>query len=532
MKKFNKIIAVALPAALALGACNDLDTTPMGNFVTQTQKDEVVKLNPSMIDASVQGISSMFSVYGNALGQDYHNDFGYPSLMLFTDTRCFDVVSDDIGYNWYSAQVTYSDLKENSVLPIFAWRTFYNQIRSANAVIATIDPETEDTLTKFYLAQGLAFRAFDYFMCAQLYCAPLIGNESGLGLPLLTPENAEESATMGLKRSTLAETYEFIHKDLTTAIELLSTPGVVNTKSGREGKRYISLAVAHGLRARVNLAMHKWSDAATDAQAAIEKSGATPYTIAEAGHPAFINAADPSWMWAVLIEINDRVVTTGICNFPSMMGSLTYGYASVGAWRRINKSLYASIPSTDVRQGWFLDVNGQSANLDPEQQAYVTGYGCPAFTQVKYAPYNGELGTSTNASDFPLMRVEEMYLTLAEAQAMGLSAATGAQTLTDFVKTYRDPAYAFSSTDATAVQEEVWRQRRIELWGEGFSYFDMRRLQKPMDRRGAGYEPTAVFNIPSNDPVLIFRIPSVERQANKLCEPNPLAGVPVPVEDF
>ena len=38
---------------------------------------------------------------------------------------------------------------------------------------------------------------------------------------------------------------------------------------------------------------------------------------------------------------------------------------------------------------------------------------------MKYGPYKGVMAQSTNASDIPLMRVEEMYLILAEAQAMG-----------------------------------------------------------------------------------------------------------------
>lgn len=54
------------------------------------------------------------------------------------------------------------------------------------------------------------------------------------------------------------------------------------------------------------------------------------------------------------ISETDRVVTTGICNFPSHMGSLNYGYATVGAWKRINKKLYEkNINETDARKGWF-----------------------------------------------------------------------------------------------------------------------------------------------------------------------------------
>ena len=94
-------------------------------------------------------------------------------------------------------------------------------------------------------------------------------------------------------------------------------------------------------------------------------------------------------MWAIVIAETDRVVTSGIVNFPSHMGSLNYGYASVGAWRMINKKLYNEIPDTDVRKGWWLDANKHSDNLNATQVAQATKYGCPAYTQMKYGPYKG-----------------------------------------------------------------------------------------------------------------------------------------------
>ena len=60
---------------------------------------------------------------------------------------------------------------------------------------------------------------------------------------------------------------------------------------------------------------------------------------------------------------------------------------------------------------------------------------------MKFGPYNNVVGQSTNANDIPLMRIEEMYLIKAEAEAMGGNPSAGKSTLNDFVKTYRDPEY-------------------------------------------------------------------------------------------
>ena len=128
------------------------------------------------------------------------------------------------------------------------------------------------------------------------------------------------------------------------------------------------------------------------------------------------------------------------------------------------------------------------------------------------------------------MRVEEMYLIKAEGEAM----ATGnTAALENFIRTYRDPEYKVPATD---IQEEILRQRRIEFWGEGLIWFDFMRLNKGIDRRGAGYpNETMIFNIPAGDNLLLWRIPEAEIQANPALDEddnNPVAPTPSPVEDI
>ena len=72
-------------------------------------------------------------------------------------------------------------------------------------------------------------------------------------------------------------------------------------------------------------------------------------------------------------------------------------------------------------------------------------------------------------------------------------------------------------------------QRRIELWGEGHSYFDLMRMKKGVDRRGAGFAAENVFNIPAGDAALIFPIPDREMNRNQQLIQNPMAEQPQPV---
>ena len=54
------------------------------------------------------------------------------------------------------------------------------------------------------------------------------------------------------------------------------------------------------------------------------------------------------------------------------------------------------------------------------------------------------------------MRVEEMYLIKAEAEAMGGNLSGGKSTLETFVRTYWDPSFTSKANSAQDFQDEVW----------------------------------------------------------------------------
>ena len=520
--------------------CTDLDTYPESDIVTSEQKTQILESDPSKFEAGVNAIFSQFSTYMSITG-DNHSDIGYPSVMLFTDSNGADFLGQDNGYNFMSNSMEFSDRDYTADQSKIVWGTMYKMIYVANNVIGTIDPETKNETTLFYLGQALAARAFDYWVLAQLYQFTYVDNKTAPCVPLITEKNSVKAVTEGCPRSTVEQVYGQINTDLKNAIILLEAANKDGIK--RKDKRYIDLGVAYGLRARVNLTMQNWAEAAADAQKAIEISGAVPYSSAAVTVPTMYDSNDNSWMWGIVVTENDRVVTSGIVNWPSHMGSLNYGYANYSKGHQINKKLYNSIPATDVRKGWWLDANKKSVNLVNMDAQQKTGGAFQEFalrylpyTQVKFAPYKNELKTSVNANDIPLMRVEEMYLIKAEGETMSGNLPGGKKTLEDFVKTYRDVAYTCIAANATDMQEEIHRQRRIELWGEGLSWFDVMRLKKGVDRRGGGYpDVSMIFNIPAGDKIMLWRLPELEIQANKALKAtdnNPTAPAPTPVPDM
>ena len=314
--------------------------------------------------------------------------------------------------------------------------------------------------------------------------------------------------------------------DLNQAIELLA--GFDNGTN----KDQIDEAVAYGLRARANLLMQKWAEAAKDAEKAI--AGGTPQSLSEVSKPTFNSASASSWLWGVLITPDNDVVTTGIINWPSHLCSLTgNGYTTLtGSFRYISSALYDQIPDTDIRKQWFISPEGTSTLVDNETVGgtpVIEYFGLAPYTNVKFGAYQDVMGNTTNSQDWPLMRVEEMYLIKAEGEAMSGNLPTAKQTLENFVKTYRNPSYVCNASSAQAMQDEIWLQRRMELWGEGFALFDILRLKKPIIRKDTNYEAIVQFNLEPESQIMIYRIPQCEMETNKgitEADNNPAAPQP------
>ena len=534
MKTTYKILP-ALATLAFLGSCNDLDTAPMGATVTSEQKEQVVANDPSMAEASVNALPTMTKqycgVYGTAAA--VQSDFGWPTSMLFMDSRTADMPSTTSGYNWFGDALTYGDKADNMRTTRYMWSTNYNMIYSCNSVLKSIDPETTNETLQYYMAQALGYRAWAYFNLAQVYQFTYVGSQDKPCVPIITEANSDEAAMDGAPRASVEEVYAQILSDLDKAIELLKGTGHI-APADRLAKQFINASTATGIRARVKLVMNKWNEAAEDAQYVIQNSKCTPYTIEQVSKPSFWDASDNAWLFAIDIESGD--VGNLMCWPGHFVTFYTGGYAQVGVYRCINKALFESIPATDVRKGWWCDANGESPNLDQAHADVLYSYfedpSEAAYINVKFDTYQSMFTGVCYLNDIPLMRIEEMHLILAEAQAMGGNTAASVATLNNFMQNYRNPQYNCQLTSATEIQDEIWKQRRVEFWGEGIAYYDIQRLKKPMDRVGGGFEPSVVFNIPADSPLRLYLIPQAEMQNNPAIGANNDEGpVPTPIAE-
>ena len=542
----NRYFVALLGSAMLLTtSCSDLDTNPSGSTMSDGQLNEVLAQDPSKLKSEVSGMYANMIEYGAitqwyGTGQPRHYDFGYASTMMMMDASGQDEPSQVSSYNWYNKPLRFVDRTANSETTYFIWNQCYKNIKVANDVLKSVDLENLSDVAKSYVGQAYAMRAFEYFTLIQIYQFSYKGHEDAAGVPIVTEKTAEAEANNN-PRAAVKDVYKQIMDDLNTAIDYLT--------DSRSAKSEINRQVAYGLRARVNLVMQNWSDAAADAKKAAE--GYTPHSKDAAAAPGFNDVSASNWIWGNIVDESNDIVQSGILNFPSMMCSFTgNGYSPTYACRMINSKLWKEIPSTDVRKGWWIDENLNSPIINPKYVVhqedededgnvvkYLAVYNqtgdevadiTEPYTNVKFGAYNNQYGNELNACDIPLMRVEEMILIQAEATAMGGNVEEGKRILENFVRTYRDPSYTCNATTAEGVQDAVWFQRRVELWGEGFSFTDLLRLKKPLDRTGANYEVSVRFKLPAESPIFLYLIPEDEENHNEALvgNNNPVVAVP------
>ena len=530
--KIYKISTMVL-GGLMLASCSDIDEQIYsGGAFSKEQSQDIVNAIPTRVEATFNG---MFTFMGNP-AQNYAtrfsnqraDDFGFIMMALSQDFEGADMIGADNGYNWFSAACEYSSRTPSYANPYIRYVTPYTLIGMVKDILATIPEDTEDASLINMKAQAKALRAYSYLSLAPYFQGSYETSKDKPCVPVLS----DTVDVTNNPRATVEQVYNVIVEDLTWAIDHLDET--------RSSKAYVNANVAYGLRARAYLAMGKGAEAAADAEKAMQ--GYEPASIAEVSVPTFCDMEEHNWIWAIDIT-DDQANYYPSATAPSWLSSLCgdgYG-AACGTTAMINKLLWDKIPATDVRKGWWIDENLHSpnwadltwgtakgdeiANLVLDDGSKVE---LPPYTNIKFGMKSG-VGSTLNNNDWPLMRVEEMILIQAEGYAISGNEAKAKEILTNFVKTYRDPSYTIPS--GRTLRDEIWFQRRVELWGEGFAVSDARRLNKPIVRfhgpNTTNYADAFQFNIAADDGWLNMRFPQSEKDNNSAIVDNTEGSLPV-----
>ncbi|MCK4826242.1 RagB/SusD family nutrient uptake outer membrane protein, partial [bacterium] len=392
----------------------------------------------------------------------------------------------------------------------YPWGMFYQFISNANILINGIDAATGKQADKDAIkGQSLFYRAFCYHRLVQAYADRYVPGavNSQLGIPLML-----SSTTEGQTRATVEAVYTQIHMDLDEAITLLGA-------FTRPNKSHIIADIARGIKARVYLTQGKFSEAANYAKQVITSGS---YSLMDFATYATGfgdgSASDGEFIWASHIVPSQTDV---FANFGAYITRNFSSKAIRGNPRSISGWLYNQISATDVRKGLFDDAAGEALTL-PTGESLPSKFNRFPYTSEKFIVPSSS--SSDSRIDVPHLRISEMYLIVAEANArMGGQDAAAAAALYSMA-VVRDPSYTLSTRTGQALIDEIMIQRRVELWGEGFRWYDLKRLNEPLNRTQAGNHKASLaleMQIPAGDVKWTWLIPQSEIDANPAMVQNP-----------
>ncbi|AYQ32913.1 RagB/SusD family nutrient uptake outer membrane protein [Runella sp. SP2] len=445
MKFKHHILWVSL--ALASSSCEKfLDVQPK-EFIS----DAATIVNRSSAETAVRGIYSALAD-GSYYGTSFQS-IGYLS-------------GDNIVWTGSQSQVQEFINKkvnaDNSTISS-AWVSIYRTINRANNVIdkvpAVKDAQLTDALRNQYIGEAYFVRALAYFDLARTWG----------GVPLITKPTINPTDNSGIKRSSVAETYAQVLKDLETAEPLLPA----TTDRYRATRKTV-----WALRARYHLYQKEWAKAEEYADKVI--SDAASYRLVKPFSAFFANDAR-------------------------------------GTTESIFEIFYNGTTEVNGHRGqWQPQTNGGTRQWAPND-ALVALLNNPAVGGTRSAlvardnqnRWYGNLYYRNPASDPSyVLRIAEVVLIRAEARAQQDKLTLGLADL----NLIRDRAGIAASTAATKndLLLAIENERRVEFALEPHRWYDIVRT---------GRAPV-VFNL-SDANRYVLPIPVQQLLSDKALEQNP-----------
>lgn len=529
MKNIFKIAIVALSAASLMTSCMK-EINPQSNYATSDQvaaAPGAFDMYVSAITASMVGSYSFGSSYGPDLG-------GYPTFMFHWGVMGQDLVIEDGStfFQWYSSGQALGNQYLYCQMP---WTYFYKWINNCNIVLGIIGGEPNDS-QKLGAGTAYACRAFCYMDLARMFAQETYAlNKESETVPLVT-ETTQDLANN--PRATNEVMWAQILSDLDNAEKYLA-----GYDRGTDTDKF-DVSVVYALKARAYLTMENYPEA--EKYAKLAQEGYSPLTEAQyMDRNAAFNTPNNAWIHSFTYEASDPAIkendsdTNWGCQW-FLEGQHGCWYASnYGQPKRIDAYLYSTIPDTDFRKMCFIDpsVDDMSRAEAVNFLANYTDYpevvvdtpsdaGYLGYIVMKFRAAGGDAGRKDNylgtVVSVPSIRVEEMILI--EAEAIGMQAgreAEGISKLTAFAKT-RDAAYEYNAQ--MSFRDNVWWQRRVELFGESaLATFDIKRLNKGITRSytGTNHIDGYQWNTTGVPQWMHLCIVQTETNFNRACTNNP-----------
>lgn len=406
-------------------------------------------------------------------------------------------------------------MNRDQYIPTFVgWMYCYNLINQANTILAGIDDaEGPDTDRAFVKAQALTMRAHAYTQLMKIYGPRWEDSKNGERYALV------ERLTPGVGDApfvTINQTMNQIYKDLDLAIELYEA-----SKQDRGHSWEPNIDVARGVYARAAMVKNDYAKAREMAAAARKNY---PIMTAEQYQQGFVienqeymwtNAADETvcgyWDWGCINACNGAYVSfwgngSGMINY-ELVRTMADDDIRLNMFWTPRAQLVGENASVNQAAFWnaeVVDPTTMNCNQNKTMEIRISEIGkeykshIPGSTNDLFADsytVDGEEGGATDIkvpfgahfkfwgagsytiSQFPFMRGAEMLLIEAEAAfKLGDQAATRTL-LTELNSQRHTGTYDISGLSGDDLWTEYTNSSRYELWGEGHTWFNMKRWQ-------------------------------------------------------
>ncbi|WP_291912272.1 RagB/SusD family nutrient uptake outer membrane protein [Chitinophaga sp. CB10] len=466
-RKFFKSIIIAAGGLLVFAACSKsfLETDPTGTPVENNYYRNETE--------AFKGLVAVYDV------------LGWQGNAYITKTGMADAASDD-HYAGGGSSTDVSGLQVMSNYTVDAatgpsaelWQKGYAGVFRANLLMEKLpNVPMDENKKKRFVAECKVLRAYFYFDLVRLF----------KNIPLITKTLATSEFNT-VEQADPAQVWALIEKDLTEAIAETQLPDkLAGSETGRMNK-----GIAHALLGKVYLWEKKYAEAA----AQFELVNGIPGASNAYGYSLLPNYAD---LWKFTNKFNSESIFE--ISFSSLSGG-TWDCTSCTEGNVLNVMVgprgYSPTPGApDYYSGWsFLPVtqslfdalhfdprfNATIINLDSLEKngiaKYEKGYMNTGYFLAKFAAKNSDRTTGGGNVELNFgqnlyeIRLADSYLMEAEALVRaggGTEAGSRAYTLLNAVRA------RVGLNPVSATIDNIMKERRLELAGEGHRWFDLVR---------------------------------------------------------
>lgn len=391
------------------------------------------------------------------------------------------------------------------------WQNSYAAINQINLTLEaipklTVVPAPTQAKIDSWRGQLLFLRGLYYFDLARVYAYipfAVIDQQDKGGVPLLLKgvNNLDSAIALMPERAPIVNVYAQIVADLAAADGLLTFGSTTDVSLANK-------AAAKALLARVHLYNRNFAEAKRLADEAIALAGTRITTVSDY-ESQWRAATNRETIFQVRfaqnaenIGVNESLQTSFTTLITPGNPAVLGGFGDLVPKPGLLTDLGITLTPASAANFTGVAAAIQSRSGDVRNRLFEVGSGGRTKAWVECTKFIGKNGF-INLDNIPLIRVAELYLIRAEAQATnGSSVLNEAAAKADlkFIKQRRYENYTGSAIETaddalagSALYEEIFRQRRIEFAFEGHRFFDFKRLGRDIVK-GAPSTATLAFS--------------------------------------